>query len=436
MRKKIIIVVIFILLMVGGYIYTDYYYPQYSGRFPFILILVFLDFYLYNGVKDFIQKRKRILRYSLKTLFWIPFAAIILSLIISPIDNLGFWNSNVRTIFFGLVFSVYAVKIIPLLFFIASDFITLINKKKKVQHNTEKTKITRKNFLKTVGLAGGGIMFATMFVGMFKWAYQFKVHHIKIKPENFSDKLNGLKIVQLSDIHLGSWVDKKAIDRAVEIINDLNPDIVLFTGDLVNYQSLEALPFTEKLKLLKAKIGIYCILGNHDYGDYLRWPSKKAKENNMEILFDFYKEIGWDLLLNENRIIEFQGEKLALIGVQNWSHYKHFPKYGDLTKAVKGTETINAKLLMSHDPTHWHYEIKENWPEIKLTLSGHTHGFQFGVETPKFKWSPSQWIYPEWAGLYTHHSSQQHIYVNRGLGTIGYPGRIGILPEISLIEIG
>ena len=219
---------------------------------------------------------------------------------------------------------------------------------------------------------------------------------------------------------------------------DPDRDHLWFTGDLVNFTTKEAYRYKDILRQLRARYGVYAVLGNHDYGDYVRWDSDKEKADNLRELEDFYEEIGWQLLNNSHEIIGVNGSKLAVVGVENWSAYDRFPQHGDIEKALTGSDEAVFKLLLSHDPTHWDRIVSQKHPDINITLSGHTHGFQFGVELKNFKWSPAQYMYKRWAGLYVNPSSddKQYLYVNRGLGMIGYPGRIGILPEITVLELG
>ena len=208
--------------------------------------------------------------------------------------------------------------------------------------------------------------------------------------------------------------------------------MVLFTGDMVNNYADEFKPFIPLFKRIKAKDGKFSILGNHDYGDYVNWDTEEEKLVNLEKLKQVHAALGWRLLMNEHVVLEKGADKIALLGVENWSSKARFPKYGDLKKAYEGTELYPFKILLSHDPSHWKGEVCESYKDIDLMLAGHTHGMQFGVELPGFKWSPVQYVYKEWAGLYTNNT--QHLYINRGFGFIGYPGRVGILPEISVLE--
>jgi predicted MPP superfamily phosphohydrolase len=242
-----------------------------------------------------------------------------------------------------------------------------------------------------------------------------------------------LRIVQISDIHSGSLTDKRAVQKGVEKIMSLKPDLIVFTGDLVNNKAEEILPYLNVFNQLKAPLGVFSIFGNHDYGDYVPWENAAQKAANIEQLKSLHAKMGWRLLWDEHVALERGGEQIALIGIQNWSALRNFARYGNLSKAYQGAEKYPFKILLSHDPTHWDAEVRPKFGDIDLTLSGHTHGFQFGVEIPGFRWSPVQYVYRQWGGLYQE--GKQRIYVNRGYGFLGYPGRVGILPEIALLEL-
>jgi predicted MPP superfamily phosphohydrolase len=270
---------------------------------------------------------------------------------------------------------------------------------------------------------------------MIFWNFDFNLKKEIIRLPELPSSFEGTRIIQVSDIHLGSWSCPEKLKDAVKIVNSQHPDIVFFTGDLVNYTSYEAYDFLNILKEIKAPLGIFAIMGNHDYGDYISWPSKEAKTKNLDYLHEIYKYMGWKLLLNEHVIIHRGCDSIALIGVENWGGTSRFPRLGDLGKATKGIENTAVQLLLTHDPSHWDRIVKKDFRNIDITFSGHTHGFQFGLECCGIRWSPSQYMYKEWAGLYTEPvtgSHPQYLYVSRGLGTIAYPGRIGILPEITL----
>jgi predicted MPP superfamily phosphohydrolase len=243
--------------------------------------------------------------------------------------------------------------------------------------------------------------------------------------------------VQISDIHCGSFTNKKAVLKGVEMILKEQPDIILFTGDLVNDLATEMKDYMDVFGLLKAPMGVYSTLGNHDYGDYIAetaWPVEGvSKVQNLENVKKLHAELGWHLLMNEHVVLEKNGGQIALIGVENWSAKARFPKHGRMDLAYPGAEKYPFKILMSHDPSHWDAMIRPQYSDIDLTLSGHTHGMQFGIEIPGFKWSPVQYVYKEWAGLYEE--GKQKLYVNRGYGFIGYPGRVGVMPEITVITL-
>lgn len=291
----------------------------------------------------------------------------------------------------------------------------------------------RRKFIAKAGLLTAAIPFTTLLYGMVRTAFNIQVRKKVVHFDDLPEAFDGLKIVQISDMHSGSFGSSAFFRDAIDRILSLKPDLVFFTGDLVNNESAEAEPHLAEFKRLKAPMGVYSILGNHDYGDYGPWPSEEAKAANLQRLKDIHREAGWNLLLNKNTTIESNGEKLAIVGVENWGASRHFPKLGDLDKAVKGVEDVDFKILLSHDPSHWDAKIKSHPQKFQLTLSGHTHGAQFGIEIPGFKWSPSQYLYKQWGGLYE--DNDQKIYVNRGLGFIGYMGRIGIPPEITLLEL-
>ncbi|MEM1321809.1 MAG: metallophosphoesterase [Bacteroidota bacterium] len=284
------------------------------------------------------------------------------------------------------------------------------------------------------GIVLGSIPFVLLTYGILRNRHRYQLFNEKITIENLPSALDGLKIIQISDIHSGSFTQKEPIYKAIELINQQEADLVFFTGDLVNSVAAEMEGFVEVFDKIQARFGVYSIVGNHDYGDYVRWADASAKRQNFELLKEIHRRMGWDLMLNEHRLLEVNGEQVAIIGVENYSAHPRFPKYGDLRKAYEGTEPARLKLLLSHDPTHWEDEVIKEFKDIALTFSGHTHGFQFGIEIPGWiKWSPVKYVYKQWAGLYRQ--GEQFLYVNRGFGFLGYPGRVGILPEITLIEL-
>ncbi|MGQ7868282.1 metallophosphoesterase [Sunxiuqinia sp. sy24] len=294
--------------------------------------------------------------------------------------------------------------------------------------------ISRFSFISQTALLMGAALTSGLVYGMTN-RYRYQIRRVRLDANSFPEAFKGLRIIQISDIHSGSFDDLEAVAEGVATIMKEKPDLILFTGDLVNDKAEELEPYLDVFKKLEAPMGVYSVLGNHDYGDYVSWPSEESKQQNLKQLKQHHATMGWRLLLNEHVVLERDNQQLALIGIENWGAKAGFPKYGDLQKAVAGLEgkDIPLKILLSHDPSHWDAEVRQYFPDITLTLSGHTHGMQFGIDIPGFKWSPVQYVYDQWAGLYEQQN--QYLYVNRGFGFIGYQGRLGILPEITMIEL-
>jgi predicted MPP superfamily phosphohydrolase len=292
---------------------------------------------------------------------------------------------------------------------------------------------SRRAFLSKLALGLAAIPFGAILYGMYKGKYNFKVLEYTLHFEDLPEAFDGYKITQISDVHSGSFDDPEKVSYAIDLINAQKSDAILFTGDMVNNQSSEMRPYISTFSKLKANDGLYSVLGNHDYGDYISWPSEAAKKQNLEDLKQIQKEIGFNLLLNESRYIEKNGERIALVGVENWGA-GGFKKAGDLKKAAAAINKNDFKILLSHDPSHWERQVIADDYHYHLTLSGHTHGMQFGIEIPGwFKWSPVKWRYKYWAGIYKEQG--QYINVNRGFGYLGFPGRVGIWPEITVITL-
>jgi len=283
-----------------------------------------------------------------------------------------------------------------------------------------------------VGVFFGFLPFFVIVYAVFKAVYRFKVYSVKIKSKLLPQNFSGVRVVHISDLHLGSFNYRYHIlDRAIKTINDLNPDFIFFTGDLVNNYAWELNGWEQVLKQLTAKQGKYSVLGNHDYGDYSKWESEEERNNNFRDIKEFYAKIGFKLLLNESESIENNGEKIAIVGVENWGN-PPFKQYGDLKKSLLNVNGIAYKILLSHDPSHWSEEVVDK-TDITLTLSGHTHGMQAGINIRNKEWSPIKYKYGHWAGLYQ--VGLQYLYVTRGLGWMGFPGRLGMRPEITFIEL-
>lgn len=345
----------------------------------------------------------------------------------------------VKTVYIALAIGLLVSKAVILIVMFGDDVrrgvLWLIGKMKSVPESSAPAEgISRSVFLSRLALLlGAGIVGG--FIHGISNRYRYQVKKVKIRFPNLPAAFAGMKIVQISDIHSGSFDDVAAVQKGVQMALDLKPDIIFFTGDLVNDRSSEVGEYQQVFSKLKAPMGVYSILGNHDYGDYVSWPSEEAKRANLDMLKKIHADMGWRLMMNEHIVLERGSDKIALLGIENWGAKAHFPKYGSMPDAYQGLpeKNIPFKILLSHDPSHWTAQVRPQYPDIDLTLSGHTHGMQFGVEIPWLKWSPVQYIYKQWAGLYRE--GRQYLYVNRGFGFLGYQGRFGILPEITLIEL-
>ncbi|MES2590534.1 MAG: metallophosphoesterase [Bacteroidota bacterium] len=403
------------------------------------VVLLLIDIYFYQAfitvLKGASESRKTIVTY----IYW-GFTAFTMLLLLSPtIIPLEEWPKFLRVYLLAMVIMVVISKIIGSLFIAADDIIRLfrwigsyfIKPKEAAVDNIHH--ISRLRFLNQIALGMAALPLAGFIYGMVKGAFDYKVRSVRVVLPNLPSSFNGFKIVQISDIHSGSFVSTEHVEEAVKIINQQGADVVFFTGDLVNNRASETEPFMEVLNKIKAPMGIFSTLGNHDYGDYVSWESADAKIQNLNDLKKVHAQLGWKLLMNEHVAIQKGDDHIAVIGIENWGGNLNFPKYGDMKKAHSGTEKYPVKLLLSHDPSHWNMQVREEYKDIDITFSGHTHGFQFGIEIPGFKWSPSQYVYKQWAGLYQQQN--QYLYVNRGLGFLGYPGRVGILPEITVMEL-
>jgi predicted MPP superfamily phosphohydrolase len=382
------------------------------------------------------QKIKRIVT----VLFWIvPFLLISGLLLfaipdfIHPANFLAYFHFISGTF---LLF--YIPKFVFILFNLSDDLLLLFKmifngkKEKKREVEAKGKPISRNQFLTRVGIIIGGVPFLTIAYGI-KWGrFNFTIREYSVSFPDLPASFDGLRIVQVSDFHIGSFMNNpQKVGEAVEIINQQDADLLLFTGDFVNNVSSEMNNFVPILNKMSANIGKYSILGNHDYGDYVPWSSAKEKRKNLETLIHLQKDIGFKMLLNNSQKIKLNGDEIELLGVENWG-LPPFPQHGDLNKALSNTNPESFKILMSHDPTHWDEQVL-NHTDINLTLSGHTHGAQFGIEIPGWRWSPVNIRYKRWGGMYK--AGNQHLNVNTGIGFIGFPGRVGMPPEITVIEL-
>lgn len=395
-----------------------------------LLLLVFFQWYSYQALKTAISNR------------WILYGYVFFTVII--VGNLLFYTlilerntTNEPRLMYAIGFflSLLIFQLLVSVILLAEDVFripqALYSFLKRVPEQTQFIP-SRRKIISQIALGLASIPFASLLYGMYRGKYNYKVLSYNLEFEDLPDAFDGFKITQISDIHSGSFDNQTKVQYGVDLVNQQKSDLVLFTGDLVNNRADEIKPWIKIFNKIKAEFGVFSILGNHDYGDYMRWESPAAKRKNMEDLYDAHNEMGWDLLLNESRFIEKDGDRLAIIGVENWG--SGFKKAGDLNKALNNVSEKDFKILLTHDPSHWEAQVIPHPFKIHLTLSGHTHGMQFGIEIPGIiKWSPAKWRYKQWAGLYGE--NKQYLNVNRGFGYLAYPGRVGMWPEVSVITL-
>ena len=395
-----------------------------------ILFFLIFQWYSYQAIKTFSSNR------------WILFAYFLF--VIMVVGNLIFYTlildrstTNEPKLMYAIGFflSLFVFQILVTIFLMGEDIFRIpqgIYAYFSKIPDQNQFLPQRRKLISQIAVGLAAIPFTSLLYGMFRGKYNFKVLTYELEYDDLPEAFEGFKITQISDIHSGSFDNAKKVQYGVDLVNAQGSDVVFFTGDLVNNKAEEILPWIETFKKINAKHGVYSVLGNHDYGDYMRWESPEAKKKNMQALEKAQKQMGWDLLLNQSRFIEKDGQRIAVIGVENWG--SGFKQVGDLNKALADVSEKDFKILMSHDPSHWEAEVLPHPFKIHLTLSGHTHGMQFGIEIPGWiKWSPVKWRYKQWAGVYQE--SDQHLNVNRGFGYLAYPGRVGIWPEVTVITL-
>jgi predicted MPP superfamily phosphohydrolase len=396
----------------------------------FVVFVALVEIYAFQAVKTLTKIR------------WVHYAYLLISLIIIIYIIYSFTQfdrsvgQNKHTLFtMGLLLITYLPKLIFVIVLFSEDIVrVLTGMVSAFTGDSNKPFLQeRRKFVSQVALGIAAIPFLSLLYGMTKGKYNFKVLKQTIYFPDLPDNFDGMTITQISDVHSGSFDNHEAINHAIDMVNAQKSDIILFTGDIVNTHATEMHPWIETFKRIETPpMGKYSVLGNHDYGEYVTWPNQKAKQENFEAIKNLHRQIDFKLLLNENIKLERGGQQIALVGVENWG--EGFKQAGDLSKAGAGLKPQDFKILMSHDPSHWEYEIKNHPANYHLTLAGHTHGLQFGIEIPGvIKWSPVQYRYKQWAGLYENLG--RYIYVNRGFGFHAYPGRVGIWPEITVIEL-
>lgn len=396
----------------------------------FCLILFIIDFYSYQSLKTLFKIKWILVGYQLINLL------VFLFLLFSMLQFDRSVGQTRQTLFtLGLFLLVYLPKIVITLVLLGEDVYRLLaGTFNYFSYNSNDNFLPdRRKFVSQIGLGLAAIPFLSLIYGMTFGKYNYKVIKQQVFFPDLPDAFDGFTITQISDVHSGSFDNPDKINYAIDLVNEQNSDMILFTGDIVNTHAKEMHPWIDTFnRIKKHKYGKFSVLGNHDYGEYVTWPSQKAKDENFEAIKDLYGQIDFKLLLNEHTFIEKGNDKIALVGVENWGN--NFKKAGDINKASANLTKDDFKILMSHDPSHWEYEVKNHEKNFHLTLSGHTHGMQFGIEIPGyFKWSLAQYIYKQWAGLYENKG--RYIYVNRGFGFHAYPGRVGIMPEITVVEL-
>lgn len=414
-------------------------------RWIFLLVVLLfwigVDLYFFQAVKTLFRGNKgKIIRHIYIVFSLLLYALIGVSIAFNGHPSaLNYKNLVVSVLFIGMIARLFALPwlILDDMRRLLIGFKNLLRRKltsSETSSSEISNGITRSEFLSRAALITAGIPLVGLTYGTMRGAYAYTLHRVTLTFPDLPPSFDGFTLVQLSDMHLGSFGSRKDVQRGIEMALDTAPDCVVFTGDLVNNRSDEALPWLPMLQQIRAPKGVFSILGNHDYGDYYQWDNHQAKIDNMSLMHRIQADAGWTLMRNEHRYLELNNERIALIGVDNWGSRGRFPQYGDLAAASHGVPNDTFQILLSHDPSHFEDIVRSDFPSINLTLSGHTHGMQAGIEIPGVvKWSPSSWVYPHWAGLYQF--GKQYLYVNRGFGFLGYPGRLGIWPEITHITL-
>jgi len=412
------------------------------GFFIFFLVLFLIDLYVFKGVKTVFSTSSFPVKRIASWVYW----SINILFILCTLYAVSTFSYNARhtTFIFSFVAAAFVLLYIPKLIFgvflLGEDIYRLFRATGVGVYKLAATSPapvelfeSRRKFVSQFATLVAGVPFLSIIYGVTKGKYNFKVHKVELAFKDLPKEFDGLKITQLSDIHSGSFDAPEPVKNAVKLANAQGSDIMFFTGDLVNSNSDEMDPWIDVFKELKAPMGVYSIFGNHDYGDYARWYSVEQKKANLEKLVNIHKQLGFHLMRNESLKLERNGATIDLIGMENWGK-GGFSKYGDLNKSLVGTTPGSFKILLSHDPSHWEEQVMYHPTEhIHLTFSGHTHGMQFGIEVPGIKFSPIQFRYKRWGGLYEENN--RHLYVNRGFGFIGFPGRVGIWPEITVFTL-
>jgi predicted MPP superfamily phosphohydrolase len=416
------------------------------GRLPVLIILsVFIlafDYYCFKAIltvfKSWTSRTRRLFAIA----WWSYSMFLIIGVFVSIFITIPSAYLGIRSIVLVAFFLTLACKIVFLPFLVIDDLRRIFLKARRMVTKSENQKsesvitaepISRSAFLVKAGLITAAVPLTSLTWGIATGAYDYKVIRRPLILPNLPSAFEGMKLGQISDIHSGSFYNPRAVRGGVDMLLAEKPDVIFFTGDLVNDMATEMRDYQDIFSRVKAPLGVFSSLGNHDYGDYhFGKEGSPEKAKNLQDVIKTHERMGWDLLMNEHRRLKVDGQEIGILGIENWGMGR-FPKYGRMDLATKDTDDLPVKLLLSHDPSHWRAEVLQKYPQIDAMFSGHTHGMQFGVRTKDFQWSPVQYIYNEWAGLYTE--KKQHLYVNVGYGFLGYPGRVGILPEITIFEL-
>lgn len=437
--KKLKIALLFLAVVVSV-MAVFFIFPKNISRLWIFGLILLGDIYLWNSFKHVFRRNSGSPFYFFRIFYWFPeimmAALFAIALFFQNMDA----QSTLSSFVIGIAMMVFVAKTLAFLV-ISFEFLMRILSWISMSFVDDKIlwkfPVPRKKRIIKASFYLFFTLFFLFFTGISN-THRFEVKREVVHSEYLPQAFDGLKVVQISDIHLVSWIFPQKMEKVVQIINKLNPDIVAFTGDMVSFKSSEMLPYIDIFSKVKAKYGVYTILGNHDYGDYVNWENKEAKVQNLEDIITYYEQTSWVLLRNENRRIYSADSSSSIVvaGVENWSSSSRFHGIGDAGLALKNVSVDDFVIFLSHDPSHWEYLMKKNTP-IDLTLSGHTHAMQFGIDCCGIKWSPVSWIYKYWAGLYVNESSprKQKLYVNVGLGTVGFVSRVGFLPEITLLEL-
>jgi predicted MPP superfamily phosphohydrolase len=407
------------------------------------LIFLLIDWYAFQAVRTVTQSLSDTWRNIFHIIYWTISGVVITGLFAYNFADPDWLGRKVRLAIMVIIFTNFLSKFFIFLFLLLDEIwrgiqwlIAQFGSSGTEEIATEEEtghKISRSQFLAKAGLITAAVPIVGVSWGIISGAHDYRVRRRTVTLRDLPKEFDGLRIGQLSDIHSGSFWNRTAVQGGVEMLMKEKPDVVFFTGDLVNNVADEMRDYVDVFGKVQAPLGVYSTLGNHDYGDYVGWSSGQAKQKNLQKLIETHKAMGWDILMNEHRVLKTGNAEIAVLGIENWGAKANFPKYGKMAQAYAGTQEYPVKLLLSHDPSHWMAEVVPVFRDVDLTFSGHTHGMQFGVEIGDFRWSPVKYVYEQWADLYQ--AGEQYLYVNRGFGYLGFPGRVGIAPEVTIMEL-